>query len=190
MNNFKNFLTIATVIFLTGCVSNQSFYLKVDSVNDFTLLNYEDFALETNSENLSPEVNHIVLEAIESRLVSELELRGLDSSKDSNLIFDLSISAKDEIESNRFARRDNFSDSADFIGWYASKGYFQGFEKQDARSLYLAYHEGYTGFRNKTYRKKQWLIQVADRVQAKSQIYQQQYWGCAEELKKKRFIIF
>ena len=59
---------------------------------------------------------------------------------------------------NRFARRDNFSDSADFIGWYASKGYFQGFEKQDARSLYLAYHEGYTGFRNKTYRKKQWLI--------------------------------
>ena len=29
---------------------------------------------------------------------------------------------------NRFARRDNFADSADFIGWYASKGYFQGFE--------------------------------------------------------------
>ena len=75
MNKLKNFLTIATVIFLAGCVSNQSFYLKVDSVNDFTLLNYEDFALKTNSENLSPEVNPIVLEAIESRLVSELELR-------------------------------------------------------------------------------------------------------------------
>ena len=72
MNNLKNFLTLATLIFLTGCISNQSFYLKVDSVNDFTLLNYEDFALETNSENLSPEVNPIVLEAIESRLVSEL----------------------------------------------------------------------------------------------------------------------
>ena len=95
MNNFKNFLTIATVIFLTGCVSNQSFYLKVDSVNGFTLLSYEDFYVETNSENLSPEVNPIVLEAIESRLVSELELRGLDSSKDSNLVFELSISAKD-----------------------------------------------------------------------------------------------
>ena len=56
MNNFKNFLPLAALIFLTGCLSNQSFYLKVDSVSDFTLLNYEDFNLETNSENLSPEV--------------------------------------------------------------------------------------------------------------------------------------
>ena len=110
MNNLKNFLTVVAIIFLTGCVSNQSFYLKVDSVNDFTILNYEDFALVTNSENLSPEVNPIVLEAIESRLVSELELRGLDSSKDSNLVFELSISAKDEIESNRFGPRSYYYD--------------------------------------------------------------------------------
>ena len=110
MNNLKNFLTLTAVIFLTGCVSNQSFYLKVDSVDDFTLLNYEDFALETNSENLSPEVNPIVLEAIESRLVSELELRGLDSLKESNLVFELSISAKDEIESNRFGPRSYYYD--------------------------------------------------------------------------------
>ena len=110
MNNIKNFFIFATVIFLTGCVSNQSFYLKVDSVSDFTLLNYEDFAIETNSENLSPEVNPIVLEAIESRLISELELRGLDSSKDSNLVFELSISAKDEIESYRFGPRSYYYD--------------------------------------------------------------------------------
>ena len=84
--------------------------MKVDSVSDFTLLNYEDFNLETNSENLSPEVNPIVLEAIESRLVSELEFRGLDSSKDSNLVFELSISAKDEIESNRFGSRSYYYD--------------------------------------------------------------------------------
>ena len=114
MNNLKNFFIFAAVIFLTGCVSNQSFYLKVDSVSDFTLLNYEDFAMETNSENLSPEVNPIVLEAIETRLVSELELRGLDSSKDSNLVFELSISAKDEIESNRFSPR----------GYYYDRRYF------------------------------------------------------------------
>ena len=110
MNNIKNFFIFATVIFLTGCVSNQSFYLKVDSVSDFTLLNYEDFTIETNSENLSPEVNPIVLEAIESRLISELELRGLDSSKDSNLVFELSISAKDEIESYRFGPRSYYYD--------------------------------------------------------------------------------
>ena len=35
---------------------------------------------------------------------------------------------KDETGNNR-ANRKNFDDSADFIGWYASKGYYQGFEK-------------------------------------------------------------
>ena len=96
---------------------------------------------------------------------------------------------KDETGNTR-ANRKNFSDSADFIGWYASKGYYQGFEKTDARSLYLAYHEGYGGFEKKTYRKKQWLIKVADRVQARSTKYQKQYWGCAKELRKKKFIFF
>tara|TARA_B100001173_G_scaffold193000_1_gene166501 strand:+ start:74 stop:685 length:612 start_codon:yes stop_codon:yes gene_type:complete len=96
---------------------------------------------------------------------------------------------KDETGNSRASRK-NFNDSADFIGWYASKGYYQGFEKTDARSLYLAYHEGYGGFEKKTYRKKQWLIKVADRVQARSTKYQQQYWGCAKELKKKRFLFF
>ena len=96
---------------------------------------------------------------------------------------------KDETGNSRASRK-NFNDSADFIGWYASKGYYQGFEKTDARSLYLAYHEGYGGFEKKTYRKKQWLIKVADRVQARSTKYQQQYWGCAKELKKQRFLFF
>jgi hypothetical protein len=96
---------------------------------------------------------------------------------------------KDETSNSR-ANRKNFADSADFIGWYASKGYYQGFERTDARSLYLAYHEGYGGFKKKTYRKKQWLINVADRVQARSTKYQQQYWGCAKDLEKKRFKIF
>ena len=96
---------------------------------------------------------------------------------------------KDETGNAR-ANRKNFSDSADFIGWYVSKGYYQGFEKTDARSLYLAYHEGYGGFEKKSYRKKQWLIKVADRVQARSTKYQKQYWGCAKELKKKKFIFF
>ena len=96
---------------------------------------------------------------------------------------------KDET-GNGGADRNNFSDSADFIGWYASKGFYQGFERADARSLYLAYHEGYGGFKKRTYRKKQWLIKVADRVQSRSEMYQKQYWGCAKDLKKKRFFIF
>ena len=42
----------------------------------------------------------------------------------------------------------------------------------------------------KTYRKKQWLIKVADRVQARSTKYQKQYWGCEKDLKRKKFIFF
>ena len=64
---------------------------------------------------------------------------------------------KDETGNTRASRK-NFKDSADFIGWYASKGYYQGFDRLDARSLYLAYHEGYGGFKKKSYRKKPWLI--------------------------------
>ena len=29
-----------------------------------------------------------------------------------------------------------------------------------------------------------------DRVQSRSEMYQKQYWGCAKDLKKKRFFIF
>ena len=96
---------------------------------------------------------------------------------------------KDETGNSRASRK-SFKDSADFIGWYASKGYYQGFDKNDARSLYLAYHEGYGGFKKKTYRKKQWLIKVADRVQLRSGRYESQYWKCSKELKKKRFFLF
>ena len=96
---------------------------------------------------------------------------------------------KDETGNSR-ASRNSFKDSADFIGWYASKGYYQGFDKNDARSFYLAYHEGYGGFKKRTYRKKQWLIKVADRVQARSTKYQKQYWGCEKDLKRKKFIFF
>lgn len=91
---------------------------------------------------------------------------------------------------NSLASRRNFSDSADFIGWYASKGYSIGFKKNDAKSLYLAYHEGYSGYQRKTYRNKQWLIQVANRVQAKSSQYQRQYMSCEKDLKRKKFIFF
>ena len=96
---------------------------------------------------------------------------------------------KDETGNSRASRK-SFKDSADFIGWYASKGYYQGFDKNDARSFYLAYHEGYSGFKKKTYRKKQWLIKVADRVQLRSGRYESQYWKCSKELKKKRFFLF
>jgi len=82
------------------------------------------------------------------------------------------------------ADRDDFADAIDFIGWYNHQSYRRnGIAKNDTYRLYLAYHEGHGGFSRKTYRKKQWLVDVAHKVQRRANTYQSQLAGCEEELK-------
>lgn len=79
-----------------------------------------------------------------------------------------------------FSSRQNFKDGVDFIGWYANNAYYRAhIPKYDAYHLYLAYHEGVTGYLNKTYLKKPWLIQVAHKVSAQSSRYRAQLQYCA-----------
>lgn len=78
-----------------------------------------------------------------------------------------------------WAARDAFSDAVDFIGWYVNlANRMAGIPRNDAYRLYLAYHEGIGGYQRKTYLKKPWLIQVAAKVRARSQIYQAQLAHC------------
>lgn len=80
---------------------------------------------------------------------------------------------------NRRARRDNIFDATDFIGWYSTlSNQRNGIALTDARNLYLAYHEGHAGFRNRSYRAKPWLIQVADRVARRADMHEQQLRAC------------
>lgn len=82
-----------------------------------------------------------------------------------------------------FSSRDSFGDGIDFIGWYANSAYVRaGVPRSDAYSLYLAYHEGVGGYQRKTYLKKPWLIKVARKVKAKSQIYAMQLNSCQGSL--------
>ncbi|AWN75793.1 transglycosylase SLT domain-containing protein [Legionella anisa] len=82
-----------------------------------------------------------------------------------------------------FASRGDFSDGVDFIGWYANEAYKKArIPRTDAYSLYLAYHEGIGGYQRKTYLRKSWLIPVARKVKARSQLYAAQLNSC-----KKRF---
>ncbi|MCW8385780.1 transglycosylase SLT domain-containing protein [Fluoribacter dumoffii] len=82
-----------------------------------------------------------------------------------------------------FASRKDFADGVDFIGWYANEAYKRArIPRSDAYSLYLAYHEGIGGYQRKTYLRKSWLIQVARKVKARSQIYAMQLNSC-----KRRF---
>ena len=80
---------------------------------------------------------------------------------------------------NRSARRDRIGDATDFMGWYMH-GTEQrlGVSKQDARSQYLAYHEGRSGFANGSHRRKDWLMGVAGKVNARAELYRMQLASC------------
>jgi hypothetical protein len=80
---------------------------------------------------------------------------------------------------NRRAKRDSIQDATDFMGWYMHGSEQRlGISKQDARSQYLAYHEGRTGFANGSYTAKSWLVDVSNRVQQRSERYAVQLSGC------------
>ena len=77
------------------------------------------------------------------------------------------------------ARRNNIRDATDFIGWYMNKTKRRnGISLTDAKNQYLAYHEGHTGFARASYRKKSWLINVANKVSSRSERYGRQLRQC------------
>ena len=76
----------------------------------------------------------------------------------------------------------------DFIGWYNNKSIKRNrIIPNDAYSLYLAYHEGQGGFARGTYKNKQWLLNVARKVDGMAQAYKGQLTGCRAELEDSRF---
>lgn len=78
-----------------------------------------------------------------------------------------------------FARRDDFSDAIDFIGWYHYGTTRElGMRSDDMRNLYLAYHEGRAGFARSSYLAKPWLIAYTGKVEQTEALYRQQYTGC------------
>ena len=90
---------------------------------------------------------------------------------------------------NYGADRDDFGDAIDFIGWYNNVSNKElGISKQDAFRLYLAYHEGHGGYRKQSYRSKEWLIDVARKVDRQAQRYNSQLQQCAEELEPRGWL--
>ena len=89
---------------------------------------------------------------------------------------------------NTRAKRTNFGDAIDFIGWYCSLSKTRcGIAPDDAYGMYLAYHEGHGGYNRQTYRKKTWLLSVARKVQSRSRSYEQQLSSCEREFRRRGF---
>ena len=85
------------------------------------------------------------------------------------------------------ARRDNFADAIDFVGWYANQSNLRSkISKTDAYRQYLAYHEGHGGYNKKSYEKKDWLISIAKKVENKSNTYKSQLSQYREQLDNNR----
>jgi hypothetical protein len=84
---------------------------------------------------------------------------------------------------NSWADRDDFADAIDFMGWFTNKTQkINGISKWDAYKQYLNYHEGWGGYKNKSYNKKPWLIKVSRKVDKRSKEYAAQLRSCQENL--------
>jgi hypothetical protein len=79
----------------------------------------------------------------------------------------------------RRAKRDDFDDASDFMGWYMYQTNQRNFvPMEDARNQYLAYHEGQNGFARGTHNQKAWLLRTADRVHERAAMYRDQLQSC------------
>ncbi|MCB1670030.1 MAG: hypothetical protein R3F41_19435 [Gammaproteobacteria bacterium] len=86
---------------------------------------------------------------------------------------------------NWSARRDDFADAIDFVGWYnAMSRRINEIPADDAANLYFAYHEGNGGYARGRHWDKPWLLDTGARVQANSKRFDAQYAGCRPELEK------
>ena len=87
---------------------------------------------------------------------------------------------QDDQNRNR-ARRDRIKDATDFMGWYMDATTRSlGIAKSDAERQYLAYHEGRSGYANGSHKGKPWLMDVADSVGRRSEMYRSQLQGCGK----------
>ncbi|MDB4083933.1 lytic transglycosylase [Candidatus Pelagibacter sp.] len=90
---------------------------------------------------------------------------------------------------NKLATRTRFKDSVDFIGWYTDKtNSLLKISKKDAFRQYLAYHEGWGGYKN--YKNNQKVIGLAKKVEKQSNKYKSQLQDCQKRLNKNKYIIF
>ena len=92
---------------------------------------------------------------------------------------------------NRRARRSNMADALDFIGWYNDVSHRRlGLAKTDAFHLYLAYHDGHTGFQRGGWRNNSQLQSIARRVEQRAAYYARQLPACESKLRCRRWYQF
>jgi hypothetical protein len=78
------------------------------------------------------------------------------------------------------AKRTNFSDAVDFVGWYHAKTADQfGVAKDDAYNLYLAYYFGWTGYARGDWQQKPGIQEYARQAEQMARDYAEQLRECS-----------
>lgn len=86
---------------------------------------------------------------------------------------------------NNGANRRSFSDATDFVSWYGAQSKRRvGIPLTDAYNQYLAYHEGWGGYANRSYRNKPQLREAARRVSSTAATYQRQLKRCEKRFRR------
>ena len=87
--------------------------------------------------------------------------------------------------------RESFKDATDFIGWYNNNSNIKNnIALNNPKELYLAYHEGWNGYKNKTYEAKDFLKGASQNVVKWSAKYKSQLQDCKLTGKTDWFFVF
>ena len=77
-----------------------------------------------------------------------------------------------------------------FEDWFETAEYLNVYghrNKEDAKNLYLAYHEGLGGYKRGSYKSQPWLMSYAKKVNDKAWVYHSQLAQCQADLPKKHW---
>ena len=84
------------------------------------------------------------------------------------------------------ASRSDFANATDFVGWFSYRAHVAlGISRDNAYDLYLAYHEGLQGYRNRAYRRNYSLLRSAREVRYYASRYHAQLLACQGSLPTK-----
>lgn len=93
-----------------------------------------------------------------------------------------------EAAGSMLAERTQMRHALDFIGWYNRRTHEQlGIALDNPEHLYLAYHEGRTGYRRLQQQPQPAVQGLAQRVARRSALYGSQLQTCERELRCRRF---
>ena len=199
MSKFKSYFLILLVIFITGCSSIPQNTSNSCSIFNERYLWYKH-AKNTEKKWGTPIYIQLAIIKMESDFdwlakPPRQKLFKIIPFKRPSSSFGYSQAVKGTWEQykketgNKLATRTRFKDSVDFIGWYTDKTEsLLKISKKDAFRQYLAYHEGWGGYKN--YKNNQKVIVLAKMVEKQSNKYKAQLQDCQKRLNKNKYIIF